>query len=261
MKTPIKIIVFFFLSVLISCGSSTIQENKLTAKKPVKESDSLNYYCLKFDSLNSLVRDCEIEANKAKEEFVKIIVKIRSQCEKAEIKKYSKSEWTFPVKGYSYTNIGGTNGEGYVPGTYSYFDGNKHTGHPAQDIFIFDKDQNIIDDNTAKTVDVLSLTGGVVIASRNTWEPTETRRGGIYLWIYDNANDALVYYAHNSKNFVSIGDTVFPGKKIGEVGRSGLNAYKKRSPTHLHISYLKLKNNLPLPEDIYKNFKSAKLIK
>lgn len=261
MKSLVTIIFSASLLFVFSCGSSTKPETKAVAKAPQKENDSLKYFCRQFDSLNSLVRDCEIDAIKAKTEFAQIIAKIRTHCEKAGLTKHSKSEWVFPVKGYNYTNIGGTHGEGYVVGNYDYFSGNKHTGHPSQDVFIFDKDQNILDDKTSKPVDVLSLTGGVVIASRSTWEPKETRRGGIYLWIYDNATDAIVYYAHNSKILVAPGDTVYPGMKIGEVGRSGLNAYKKRSPTHLHISYLKVNTNLPVPEDIYKNLKTAKLIK
>lgn len=261
MKTLVNLTVSTILLFIISCGSSVNTENKATAKTPEKENDSLKYYCQKFDSLNSKIRDCEIDVTQAKSEFSEIISKIRMQCEKAGLTKHSKNEWVFPVKGYNYTNIGGTHGEGYIVGNYDYFSGNKHTGHPAQDVFIFDKDQNILDDNSGKTVDVLSLSGGIVIASRSTWEPTETRRGGIYLWIYDNSTDAIVYYAHNSRNYVSVGDTVFPGMKIGEIGRSGLNAYKKRSPTHLHISYLKVSTNLPVPEDIYIKLKTAKLIK
>jgi peptidoglycan LD-endopeptidase LytH len=261
MKSLITILFSAALLLVLSCGNSTKTETKTIAKAPQKQNDSLKYFCRQFDSINSLVRDCEIDAPKAKSEFAKIIAKIRMQSEKAGLAKHLKSEWVFPVKGYNSNNIGGTHGEGYVVGNYDYFAGTKHTGHPSQDIFIFDKDQNILDDKTNKPVDVLSLTGGVVIASQSTWDPTETRRGGIYLWIYDNATDAIVYYAHNSKILVTTGDTVYPGMKIGEVGRSGLNAYKKRSPTHLHISYLKVSTNLPVPEDLYKNLKTAKLIK
>jgi Peptidase family M23. len=261
MKPVITFIISAIMILVFSCGSSKKPENTTASRPPQKGNDSLKYYCQKFDSLNSLIRDCEIDTTIGKAEYKKIIAQIRLQCEKAKLTKHSKTEWVFPVKGYNSTNIGGTHGEGYIVGKYNYFAGNKHVGHPSQDIFIHDNDQNIIDDNTGKPVDVLSLTGGVVIASRSTWEPTETRRGGIYLWIYDNATDAVVYYAHNSKILVTPGDTIYPGMKIAEIGRSGINAYKKRSPTHLHLSYLKVNTNLPVPENLYKELKTAKLFK
>ena len=261
MKSYITIIFSAALLLALSCGNSTKPENTTTSKGQSRENDSLNYYCQQFDSINSLVRDCQIDTTKAKAEFKRLIARIRVQCEKEHLAKHSKNEWVFPVKGYNSSNIGGTHGEGYIVGKYDYFAGNKHVGHPSQDIFIHDNDQNTLDDKTGKPVDVLSLTGGVVVASRSTWEPSETRRGGIYLWIYDNATDAVVYYAHNRKILVTPGDTVYPGMKIAEVGRTGMNAYKKRSPPHLHLSYLKVHTNLPIPEDLYKSLKTAKLIK
>lgn len=67
----------------------------------------------------------------------------------------------------------------------------------------------------------------------------------------------LVYYAHNREIFVSPGDILRPGDRIATVGRTGLNARKKRSPTHLHLTCLKLRDGSPKPENIYLDLKRA----
>jgi murein DD-endopeptidase MepM/ murein hydrolase activator NlpD len=41
----------------------------------------------------------------------------------------------------------------------------------------------------------------------------------------------------------SVGDVIKSNQVIAKVGRTGLNAYKKRSPTHLHFMVLKLNSN------------------
>jgi murein DD-endopeptidase MepM/ murein hydrolase activator NlpD len=46
---------------------------------------------------------------------------------------------------------------------------------------------------------------------------------------------------------------------IATVGRTGLNAFKKRSPTHLHFTQLRFNNNFyPKPIDTYKELLEAK---
>jgi murein DD-endopeptidase MepM/ murein hydrolase activator NlpD len=51
---------------------------------------------------------------------------------------------------------------------------------------------------------------------------------------------------------VNIGDIVKPRQVIATVGRTGLNAFKKRSPTHLHFMVLKLDTNFyPTPINSY----------
>ncbi len=83
-------------------------------------------------------------------------------------------------------------------------------------------------------------------------------RGGKYIWILDVANDALVYYGHLDDIFVKPGMIVKAGDGIGVAGRTGLNAYKKRSPTHLHISYLKIIDGFPKPINIYEELLKSK---
>ena len=72
------------------------------------------------------------------------------------------------------------NVSGYQPKGYDYFDGNKHGGHPAHDIFIHDRNQDNIDDNTGRPVDILSVSNGVVIACEQDWNTDSDLRGGKY---------------------------------------------------------------------------------
>jgi len=142
----------------------------------------------------------------------------------------------FPLKGYSpQISIGDATDEGYIPGRYDFFDVNNHKGHPALDIFISDTNQDCLDDITNSPIDILSLTSGVVLATEQNWDTASTLRGGKYIWIYDPSEKYLIYYAHNNSLYVLPGQIVQPGDKIATCGRTGLNAFKKRSPTHLHL--------------------------
>jgi len=216
--------------------------------------------CKEFNLLNSNIRDGSIKKTDAKAEFKKLVGAIRTEYFLSAPEKYSVSDWVFPLKGYGFKAIGGVKGNGYQLGGYDYFAGNRHTGHPSQDIFIRDRKQNSIDSLTKKPVSVLSVTGGVVVAVENDWDVYSSLRGGKYIWIYDPTADALLYYAHNSKLYVAVGDKVKPGSIISEVGRTGFNAYKKKSPTHLHITCLSLVNGLPQPLNIYKELLNSKLM-
>jgi murein DD-endopeptidase MepM/ murein hydrolase activator NlpD len=105
---------------------------------------------------------------------------------------------------------------------------------------------------------VRSLTGGVVVALEKEWQPGSGLRGGKYLWIYDPANDLLVYYAHNGELSVKLGDIVRPGDVLGSVGRSGYNAAKRRSPTHLHLTVAKVgSDGQVVPVEVYRELKRA----
>jgi len=216
--------------------------------------------CKEFNALNSSIRDGSIKKTEAKEEFKKLLGAIRKEYYLSGSVEYPASDWVFPLKGYGYRAIGGVKGNGYQIGGYDYFDGNRHTGHPSQDIFIRDSKHISVDSATNQPVSVLSLTGGVVVAVENSWDIASPLRGGKYIWVYDPTADALIYYAHNSKLYVSVGDRVKPGSLISEVGRTGLNAYKRRSPSHLHLTYLSLVNGLPKPRNIYKELLNSNLM-
>lgn len=237
---------FFVFTVLLHSSA-------LFAANP----DSLMKYCQAFDVLNKEVRDGKIEKTAAKEKFSYIIQKIEKFAGKT-----NPVEAVFPLKGYNSKVIGGQNGEGYIAGGYNYFDGNKHGAHPALDIFVYDMNQDCLDDNTKKPVDVLSIGDGVVISVTETWEEGSDLRSGINAVVFDTERRGLFFYIHNRSLSVKLGQRVSAGDKIGEVGRTGKNAFPKRSPTHLHLMFLRINDkNLPVPESTFQMLKTAKTIK
>jgi len=200
-----------------------------------------------FDSVNTLVRDNKIEKAQALKKFQTIFPELQNKL------KSKDEKLLFPVEGYTAKDIGGTHGEGYVSDGYDYFDGNKHGGHPAHDIFIRDKNQDCKDDITGRLVNVRSVSNGIVVALEKNWDKASPLRGGKYIYIYNPNENALFYYAHNNEVLVNIGQVVNRGDTIATVGRTGLNAFKKRSPTHLHFMKLELGNEFyPKPVDTFK---------
>jgi len=168
------------------------------------------------------------------------------------------SVWVFPVQGYSLASVGKGGfrpairyGGSSIPG-YDFFDGNRHGGHPAYDIFIRDKDRDCRDDLTGAKVPVLAPTRLVVLSTEKDWRPGSGLRGGKYLWAMDADSDLLLYFAHLDSLIASPGDTVAAGGRLGMVGRTGTNAYPARSPTHLHFMVLKVGNGIPEPFDYYR---------
>jgi len=214
--------------------------------------------CDEFNSLNTKVRDGLISRVDAQNQILQLLPKIKEYFSQNGGTEITDKNWVFPLKGYTSASIGGVNGSGYQPKDYDYFDGNKHGGHPAHDIFIHDRNQDDVDDNTGKPVDVLSVSNGVVIACEPDWDAASGLRGGKYIYIYDPSYEGIFYYAHNSKIFVKTGDVVKAGDKIAECGRTGLNAYKKRSPTHLHLMFLQVEDGYPKPKNIYNELLNAK---
>jgi len=216
--------------------------------------------CTRYNDLNSRIRDGKINKEPARGALQRLLAELRQLYELAGARHYPKSDWIFPLAGYDSRAITGGRNKGYIASGYDFFTGNRHGGHPAFDIFIRDRDQDSRDDRTKKPVKVLSVTGGVVVALEREWEPGSALRGGKYLWIYDPANELLVYYAHNSELLVGLGDMVKPGDAIAKVGRSGFNAHKRRSPTHLHLSVLRVQDGWPLPMNVYQDLVHAKTL-
>ena len=206
--------------------------------------------CREFGRLNTAVRDGEIDRYAARDRIRELVPQLAEFYRRTGAKLYGKGEWRFPVQGYTPRTAGNRLGRDYVASGYDYFKGNRHGGHPSFDLFIQDRNQDNLDDRTGQPVNVLAMTGGLVVAAENDWTPTSHLRGGKYLWIFDPATEALIYYAHNSSLLVQVGDLVKPGDAIATVGRTGLNAYKRRSPTHLHLTYLKIKDGYPRPEKL-----------
>lgn len=207
--------------------------------------------CLEFNRLNTQVRDGAIDRADARAKIAGLLPQIKDYFYARGGKDSPPDEWIFPIEGYGRAAIGGVKGEGYVAKGYDYFDGNRHGGHPAHDIFIRDRNQDGMDDATKRAVSALAMRNAVVVASEESWEAGSELRGGKYLYLYDPSTESLLYYAHNGELLVRPGDLVEAGSTIARIGRTGKNAFASRSPTHLHIMLLVIEDGYPRPKDLY----------
>lgn len=192
-------------------------------------------------------------------ELASAVAEIRAYCERF---KFGNGRWVYPLKGYSWTTMyKGDFRPNSVYGPYktrgfNFFDGNTHGGHPAHDIFIPDGNRNSLDDKTGRPVSVVSMTDAVVISEWHEWHAGSASRGGKYVWTYGPAEDKFFYYAHMNNVFVRPGEYVKKGAILGTVGRTGVLAARKSSPTHLHMMVLEYKDGNMIPYDYYKRLKS-----
>ncbi len=176
-------------------------------------------------------------------------------------KKYTKKRWVFPVKGYNYKTSKLSKWDYMHKYKYNYFSSEISGDHPAFDLFIRDENLDFVDDKTNLPVNILSVTGGIVLACVKDWDQVLNSSGGNNLLIYDPYYNSIFYYAHNDKIFVNPGDVVKPGQVIATMGRTGKKAFLPGSPTHLHVSYLLVKKNNLAPVNIYRDLKRMKSIK
>ncbi|MGA0558941.1 M23 family metallopeptidase [Larkinella sp. VNQ87] len=242
----------------IGLTHSASSQNQVWAGTDVPRVDSM---CQQFQQLYIQIREESVLPDTARKLFSTIMIGLRTKFRTAEpfridsIRRDSllrAAYFSFPLRHYSPDAIGGRRGEGYRAKGFDLFDYNVRGSHPAQDIFITDRNQDCIDDNTDQPADVLAMTSGVVLAIETAWTPGQEYRGGNWIWIYDPMLDGLWYYAHNNAVLVRPGDWVQSGQKISEVGRTGYNAYAARSPTHLHLMYLQIQpDGLPIPRNTY----------
>jgi peptidoglycan LD-endopeptidase LytH len=257
MRTAILLFVFL---AMVHGESRFIGNHSL---QPREQSGQVkNNCCLAFNELNNQIRDSRISQAVALQQLQVLLPLIKARYIQQGGIRCPETDWVFPVQHYNTKAIGGVNGSGYVASGYKYFDGNRHAGHPAHDIFILDRNQDCLDDATKKPVNVLSMTGGIVVATETKWDKTSKLRGGNYIWIFDPSSDCFFYYAHNGSVFVEPGRIVRPGDTIATVGRTGLNASMKRSPTHLHFMELKIGPDCyPRPSNLYGILIRTKLTK
>ena len=260
-KLPV-IVIFLLIQPLLSSLHAAIKvaEPDLT-ELTVEWSDPREIsVCSRYNRLNSMIRDGMISASAARSELAERLAAVRKDYYGRDGGNYHSGEWVFPLAGYNIHAIGNGRRHGYIPAGYDFFSGNRHGGHPAYDIFIRDRNREGRDERTGKKVTVLSMTGGIVVAMASDWQTGSKLRGGRYIWVYDPGSELLVYYAHNEELLVGLGDLVRPGTPIATVGRSGFNAAKKRSPTHLHLSALRANGEAVRPVDIYRQLKMSKVI-
>ena len=250
-------------TLLLALPTGNGRASEIIVPLPVTDAASLSTCaaCRDFDRLNTLVREGTILKDAARSEIPGLLRHIKEWYLQSGGKFFEQTDWIFPLKGYTVSAVGGGRTHGYLPKGYTYYDGNRHGGHPALDIFIHDRNQDDLDDRTGEYVAVLSIAGGIVVARETEWQEGSMLRGGKYLWIYDPSTDHLFYYAHLRELTVSIGAIIKPGDTLGFVGRTGLNAHKMRSPSHLHLTCLSTTTSSLLPVNIYQELVRARAIK
>jgi len=211
--------------------------------------------CRAFDRLDKQVRDGALSKTEAERRFAGLIAELDAGFGGG-----AAAPWVFPLRGHTLAKAGADAARGYVAAGYDYFDGNRHGGHPSFDLFIADRNRDSLDDRSGSPVTVVAMTAGIVVAAETSWAEDSFLRGGKYLWIYDPVEHLLFYYAHNRDLLVGVGDRVEPGTSIATVGRSGFNAAKQRSPTHLHLTGLEIVGGHPSPVNILPQLRKARTL-
>lgn len=206
--------------------------------------------CERWNELQARIRDLLIPKEEARAAVVRLhgelLLRYHSRPSGADSKR------CFPVEGASARDIGGKGDSGFVSKGYDFYDGNRHGGHPAFDIFITDKDLNSRHDVTGRPVRIRAFAPGVVVGLNKGWLPGSDLRGGNYIWIFTPSEELYCYYAHLEEVVVEVGQWVEAGETLGTVGRTGKNAYPSRSPTHLHFMCLKFDGGRMRPANTYR---------
>ena len=206
-----------------------------------------------WDQFEKQVRDQAIVKASAKKIFPALYEKLLEYCLKDSFA--SVAPWVFPVQGYGIHDAGkgGFKPNIYYGGSgikgYDFFDGNRHGGHPAYDIFIRDKNRDCKDDWTGKPVDIVAPVDMLVLSINTSCEEGSAIRGGRYVWALVPHKNMLLYFAHLDSIVAAAGAVVRAGGKIGTVGRSDKNAAVVQSPTHLHMMVLKVEQERIRPMD------------
>jgi hypothetical protein len=202
-----------------------------------------------WDRFEKSVRDQIIHQEEARKQLPVLIKALKEKCHQYAFKHLTS--WQFPVQGYGVKDVGAG---GFKPKGYNFYDGNHHGGHPAYDIFIRDRNQDSLDDKTSTPVVVLAPVDLLILSIETNWTKDSEIRGGRYVWALDPITDRVFYFAHLSEIRKKPGAFCPAGSIIGTVGRTGKNAQPPRSPTHLHLMVLEIKNDALLPLDYSNSF-------
>ncbi len=154
--------------------------------------------------------------------------------------------WIFPVAGVSpKASIGGRDGEGYKVSRPGKCFAIASPGHPAHDLFVDDPEQDSRDAE-GRPFDARAVEKGVVLVANEGWKPGDPGKGGNYVVLLLPSRRQLAYYAHLDTVEVKAGEVVEAGQRLGTIGRTGFNAWPKRSPTHLHFALWDAKTFVPV---------------
>lgn len=211
-----------------------------------------------WDSFEKQVRDQTISKDSAKILFPAVFDSLMHYSARFSFLK--QDTWTFPVEGYTIADAGKNSFKPniYYGGSpirgYDFFDGNRHGGHPAYDIFIHDKNRDCLDDRTGKPVYVLAPCDMIILSTNTLWQKGSDIRGGNYIWAMAPQSGELLYFAHMDSVLVCKGAFVHSHERIGTVGRTGKNAERSESATHLHMMVLQVVKYVMTPVDFIKYF-------
>jgi hypothetical protein len=219
---------------------------------------SLSGAIARWQAFERAVRDGALEKTAARAQLPGLMADLKAAA--SAVSWPEPARWVFPVAGHGPSSIGGKNGDGFLPHNYygkssikgyDFFDGNKHGGHPAHDIFIRDRDQDGNDDATRAPVNAVAVVDALVVSVDTGWTPESALRGGNVVWLYNPRLNAFFYYAHLARVDVKPGERVGPGAPLGTLGRTGVSAHEKRSPTHLHLMVLRYDGKTLSPYNFY----------
>lgn len=210
--------------------------------------------CEDWNDLYVRIRDFALTPEQAKADFAPLHQRLRETYGQAVI---GGTERFYPVLGYDAS--WGEKGAAYRPRGYQFFSGNRQGIHPSLDLFILDRNQDSLDDRSQGPVPIVAFSGGVVVGVNQEWEFPSPQRGGKYLWIFDPTTERYSYYAHLAQVQVHLGQIVQAGEPLGLLGRTGLNAHKKRSPTHLHLTVLTYRQREMIPYNPWPELLRARL--
>jgi hypothetical protein len=228
----------FFLLFFLCCGTPPLHAG----------------VCEEWNHLYQQSRDFRMEPAAAQAAFAPLHQRLRETYGKTGV---GGEERFYPVLGYDAS--WGVQGTAYRPRGYQFFSGNRQGIHPSLDLFILDKNQDNLDDRSQEPVSIVAFSGGVGVGVNEEWEFPSAQRGGKYVWIFDPGTNRYSYYAHLAQVDVRLGQIVQAGETLGRLGRTGLNAYKKRSPTHLHLTVLTYRQGEMLPYNPWSELLRARL--
>ncbi|MCX7878637.1 MAG: M23 family metallopeptidase [Ignavibacteria bacterium] len=209
---------------------------------------------LRWHYTDLLIRDRQI-TKKAATDSIRLYVELSvKDFKEKNYKSTPRKEWVFPMTGFTKINYR-EGGNDYRDDGFDYFQGGESKGHPAHDIFILDNNKDGIEDSTGEKVYAVAMSNGVVFSSYGDWKEGDFLRSGNYIKIFEPETEGMFYYSHLDSVFVKPGQFIRAGDFIGYVGRTGRKAIHGK--THIHIAYYKIKNGMPIPEDIIDDLRIA----
>jgi peptidoglycan LD-endopeptidase LytH len=204
----------------------------------------------RWHTTDQLIRDRKIDEDDAMDS-IRLYVKLGKQEFKTrDIPGTKRSDWVFPMSGWTSVSYR-SGGKDYKDDRFDYFQGGEFKGHPANDIFILDANNDAIEDSVGTKINATAMVSGIVLSVYNKWFRQDYLRSGNYVKLFDPESEAIFYYSHLDTVFVTPGQLVIAGEPIGFVGRTGRKAINGR--THVHIAYYKIDDGHPIPEEIIKD--------